>query len=118
MDYDVLVSLARNPSNYGKLNNATHIISGKNASCGDSITIYLVVKNDVINDAKFESTGCLLNKVATSLLLKHLIGRDVSEIKTIDLGYMEKLFGFNISIGRIKCVLLPVDVLKSKFGGV
>ena len=113
MDYDLLVSLARNPTNFGKLENATYVLKGKNASCGDSVTIYLAVENDAIKDAKFEGEGCMLSKAATSLLLKHLVGKSISEINKLDLEYVEDLLEFKVSIGRIKCVLLPVDVLKS-----
>ena len=47
-----------NPRNVGKIEDADGIGEVGNAKCGDIMTIYLKIENDVITDVKFNTFGC------------------------------------------------------------
>jgi nitrogen fixation NifU-like protein len=59
---------ARNPRNFGKLSNATHIAEGINPLCGDKLKIYLRINDDVIEAVRFEGTGCAVAMASASIL--------------------------------------------------
>ena len=48
----------RNPRNVGVIENADGVGEVGNAKCGDIMKIYLKIKDDMIEDAKFETFGC------------------------------------------------------------
>ena len=52
---ELIIDHGRNPRNYGKLENANYSKEGYNPLCGDKITVYLQVHNDVIQAASFEN---------------------------------------------------------------
>jgi nitrogen fixation NifU-like protein len=59
---------ARNPRNFGKLANATHVAEGINPLCGDKLKVYLRVNDDVIEAVQFEGTGCAVAMASASML--------------------------------------------------
>ena len=101
----------KNPENAGKLDVATFTKHLANTSCGDEITVYMKVKSDIIENIKFEGIGCAISIASADILYSYLKGRDISEIKKIDLEYIKKLIGIEVSPGRSKCALLGKDAL-------
>ena len=55
----------------------------KNVSCGDEITLYLVIKNGVVESASFDGSLCSIANFGAELLIDGMIGRKVSDIKKI-----------------------------------
>ena len=54
---DKVMDHFRNPRNVGRIENADGVGEVGNARCGDIMTIYLKIDNDVISDVKFETFG-------------------------------------------------------------
>ena len=48
----------RHPRNVGVIENASGVGEVGNAKCGDIMTMYLQIENDIITDVKFETFGC------------------------------------------------------------
>ena len=48
----------RNPRNVGYMENADGVGEVGNAKCGDIMTIYLKINDDIIEDVSFETFGC------------------------------------------------------------
>ena len=48
----------RNPRNVGVIEDADGVGEVGNAKCGDIMKIYLKIKDDIIEDVKFETFGC------------------------------------------------------------
>lgn len=73
---------SKKPKNFGKL--ASPFFSfGKNPSCGDQITLYLDIQNNIVTDIKFEGHGCALCLSSTSLLTQKIKGKTIDEISDI-----------------------------------
>jgi nitrogen fixation protein NifU and related proteins len=66
------MDLFRNPKNLGKMDDATVVAVAGNPACGDMITFYLKIVNDVIEKAQFESYGCAAN-IATSSIVTEMV---------------------------------------------
>jgi len=54
----VILDHSRSPRNFLKLDGANRIAEGHNPLCGDRVTVYLRLENDVIRDVSFQGEGC------------------------------------------------------------
>lgn len=82
---EVILDHYKRPRNFGPLEGADHKADGHNPLCGDRVTIYIVMDQDVIRDIKFEGEGCAISTASASLMTEILKGKTLAEV--------EKLFG-------------------------
>ena len=73
----------RNPRNVGKIDNADAIGEAGSLACGDSLKIYLKIKDGIVTDAKFQTFGCGSAVASSSILTEMIIGKIVEEVKKI-----------------------------------
>ncbi len=73
----------RNPRNVGKIDNADAIGEAGSLTCGDSLKIYLKIKDGIVTDAKFQTFGCGSAVASSSILTEMIIGKSVEEVKKI-----------------------------------
>jgi nitrogen fixation protein NifU and related proteins len=106
-----ILDYSQNPPNYGKLENCNYTLTAKNPSCGDDLTIFLKVENQIITEAKFLADGCAISKAATSMLLESLIGKEIGKIENIKKEDVLNLLQIDISSTREKCAFLVLDAL-------
>ncbi len=103
----------QNPRNKGKIKNPSSFAEDFNPSCGDRILIELLInKESIIEDVKFNGTGCAISQAAASMLTEMVKGKKIEAVKK--LGKKELLDEIGISLGviRLKCALLPFKALK------
>ena len=58
-------------------------INSNNDSCIDNIDIYVKLKDDIIEDIKFEGEACVIAISSTSILSELLIGKRIDEVNNI-----------------------------------
>ena len=58
-------------------------INSNNESCIDNIDIYVKLKDDLIEDIKFEGEACVIAISSTSILSELLIGKRIDEVNVI-----------------------------------
>lgn len=58
-------------------------INSNNDSCIDNIDIYVKLKDDIIEDIKYEGEACVIAISSTSILSDLLIGKKISEVDNI-----------------------------------
>ncbi|WP_438315555.1 Fe-S cluster assembly scaffold protein NifU [Candidatus Caldatribacterium sp. SIUC1] len=69
----------RNPRNVGRIEDADGVGKVGNPVCGDVMVVYLKIRDDRIEDAKFETFGCGA-AIATSSMATELIkGKTIEE---------------------------------------
>lgn len=71
------------PHNYGELKCASHQAHGHNPLCGDDVEIYLLIKNDGIEDIRFTGQGCAISKSSASIMTDELKGKSLAEVQAI-----------------------------------
>lgn len=72
---ELILDHARSPRHFGKLDDASHHAEGINPLCGDKLKLYFRVNSDnVIEDARFEGSGCAISVASASLLTDTVIG--------------------------------------------
>lgn len=107
---DNILDHSKHPRNTGEIPRAiSH--REENISCGDDLTIDLVIKDGVIEDLQWRGEGCAISQAAMSLLSEDLIGMDVAKAETVKPDTIYKLLGVPIGPRRFKCALLCLHTL-------
>jgi len=73
----------RNPRNVGVIEGADGVGEVGNPLCGDMMTIYLTIKDNVIDDIKFQTFGCGSAIAVSSILTEIARGKMLEEAKKI-----------------------------------
>ncbi len=58
---------------------ANFSLDGVNPSCGDEITLNLLIEDGVIKDGAFEGEGCAISQASADIMLELIIGKTESE---------------------------------------
>ena len=77
---DVIVDHNRRPRNFGRLEQANHSAEGNNPLCGDTLHVFLEMKDDIIRDIRFEGAGCAISTASASLMSEAVKGRSRAEV--------------------------------------
>ncbi len=107
-----ILDLYKNPLNKGIIENPTHEYEKNNPLCGDEIKIQLLIKNNKINDVKFNGVGCAISMASASLLTNKLKSLTVEEANSLNKDDILELIHITLSPVRLKCALLSLDVLR------
>jgi len=89
---DVILDHGKRPRNFHAIEGARRAL-GHNPLCGDQLTVYLVVKDDVIEDVAFEGTGCAISTAAASMMTQALKGKTRAEAEHLFHVYHEVVTG-------------------------
>jgi len=100
----------KSPRNVGIIKNADGIGKAGNILCGDTMKIYIRVKNDRIADIKSQCMGCVVAIANTSLLTTMVKGKKLSEALKITKDDILKRFG-KVPAIKIHCSVLAIDAL-------
>ena len=102
----------KNPRNVGIIENADGIGEVGNAKCGDIMKIYLKIKNDIIEDVKFETFGCGSAIASGSMATELIKGKPVSEaLELSNKAVAEALDG--LPAHKLHCSVLAEEAIKS-----
>jgi len=69
----------RNPRNMGEIPDADGVGVVGNPICGDMMTIYIKVKDDMIEDIKFKTFGCGAAIATSSMITEMAKGKTLEE---------------------------------------
>jgi len=133
---EIILDHNKNPRNYGKLEACTHKAEGYNPMCGDHYSIYLKVRDGIIEEVTFEGAGCAISKSSASMMTANLKGKTVEDAKRIfqefqdwmtsdkpcvevseDICSVEPLQGVREYPTRIKCATLIWHTMNNALNG-
>ena len=80
---EVLIDHNLHPMHLHELPCATCSNAGLNPTCGDSLTLNLVIKDGVITDGSYTGVGCAISNASADIMLDLVIGRSVDDAKHI-----------------------------------
>lgn len=102
----------RNPRNVGIIEDADGVGEVGNAKCGDIMTMYLKIDDDVISDVKFETFGCGSAIASSSMATELIKGKPVSEaLQLTNKAVAEALDG--LPAHKLHCSVLAEEAIKS-----
>lgn len=104
------------PRNFGNLDNPDYFHEEENILCGDRIRMEIKLKSQnacsKIKDIMFSGEGCAISIAAASILTEKVKNRYVSEILNMKSDDVMDLIGVSLTWIRVKCALLPLEVLQ------
>lgn len=86
-----------------------------NAFCGDEIALFLRLdeRRERVTAARFEGQGCALMTASADMLCEAVQGTTTGEVQAYAAEDLLRRYGEPPSPGRLACVLLPYEALKS-----
>jgi nitrogen fixation NifU-like protein len=119
---ELIIDHGRNPRNFGDIPTANRCNEGFNPLCGDKIKIYILEKDNKIEDIKFKGEGCAISVASASLMTQALKGKSIKEAENLfhdfhevvtgkatgeeNLGKLSALSGVAEYPVRVKCATL------------
>jgi nitrogen fixation NifU-like protein len=110
---DVILEHFRHPHNFGSFPSPDMTYEDVNPLCGDRIRIELKLRGDVVEAARFKGDGCAISLAAASLLTEMVVGACIDDGEVVSNDALLSLLKSNIKPSRMKCALLPLEVLRS-----
>ncbi len=124
------------PRNFHKLEGANRTADGYNPLCGDKLTLYLKVADDVIQDVGIQGSGCAISRASASLMSESIKGKTVAQAEKLfkayhamvtrepgtefhddELGDLGVLAGVADYPARVKCATLAWHTLHAALAG-
>lgn len=133
---EIVMDHNRRPRNFGSIADSTSSSEGFNPLCGDQVTVFLKVSDEIVEDVSFEGVGCAISKSSASMMTEGVKGKSVAEALTVFqafrrmltttsdqvedsevLGDLEILKGVSQYPTRIKCATLSWHTLQAALQG-
>lgn len=107
-----IMDIYKNPTRRGDLSGANVSSQKKNPMCGDDISVQMKIVGDVIKDAKFDGSACLVSVVSSEMLLDHLVGKSLTEAKNMTKEKLLEMLNLNLTTSRIACATLALNAVQ------
>ena len=128
----VIMDHYKHPRNKGELEDGTITIDMNNPTCGDEIRLMLDVKDNIVDDVRFEGHGCSISMASASMMTEAVKGQTVDRALemgnefskmmlgedytiTDDMGDIEALSGVSQFPARLKCATLSWKAFEKGF---
>jgi len=119
------------------LEGANRQATGYNPLCGDKITVFLKVENDVVREIRFHGTGCAISTASASLMTERIrgmnptqaealfavfhklvTGKEITEQDRAQLSKLGAFSGVKEFPIRVKCATLPWHTFRAALQGI
>ena len=132
----VILDHNKKPRNFHKLESANRTAEGFNPLCGDRLTVYLELEDEVVKDISFEGSGCAISMAAASMMTQSLKGKSKQDAETLfnefhrmvtgeldleatpnNLGRLTIFSGVRDFPARVKCASLSWHTMRAALHG-
>ena len=79
----VILDHNKKPRNFHQLETANRTAEGFNPLCGDQLTVYMQLEDEVVKDISFVGEGCAISKAAASMMTQSIKGKSKQEAETL-----------------------------------
>ncbi len=133
---ELILDHNKRPRNRRRLEEADRTAQGYNPLCGDHVTVFLNIENDVVIDATFEGSGCAISTASASLMTESVKGKTLQEAQELfakfhrlvtgqeresqearDLGKLVVFSGVCQYPARVKCATLAWHTVNTALQG-
>lgn len=80
---EVIIDHNKHPRHFYEISMPTHHAKGFNPLCGDKLELFLIVKDNLIQDIGFKGTGCAISTASASLMTEALLNKSMTEAKQL-----------------------------------
>lgn len=78
---EIMLDNYTNPFNYETKDEGFIKERGSIDTCIDDINIYIKIEDNIIKDAYFDGEACAISTSSTSIMLKNIIGKSITEVE-------------------------------------
>ncbi|MCG8408797.1 MAG: SUF system NifU family Fe-S cluster assembly protein [Phycisphaerales bacterium] len=126
----------KSPRNRRRLEDADRRADGYNPLCGDKITVFIDLEDDLVKEVTFEGSGCAISTASASMMTQSLKGKTLDEAKALfakfhslitgepceiqngpELGKLEVFSGVCQYPARVKCATLAWHTVNAALEG-
>lgn len=115
---EIILQHFKKPKNFGRLSDYTSSAQAVNPLCGDKFSMQLKIEKGIVKDIAFEGEGCAISTASASLLSEYVKNKKILDLKNFDKSVILKLLGIELSANRLKCALLPLELLHKTIGSI
>lgn len=109
---DKVLDHFQNPRNVGEIDSASGVGTVGNPSCGDIMTMYIKVENNIITDIKFKTFGCGAAIATSSITTEMVKGKTLEDAEKLTRGEVADALGGLPPI-KMHCSNLATDALRA-----
>ncbi|MEK9179695.1 MAG: iron-sulfur cluster assembly scaffold protein, partial [Patescibacteria group bacterium] len=106
-----LLAEYKDPYHFEKRKKYTHSASSFNAFCGDKVEVYLSVRKNVIKEAYFYGSGCVISTASASMLMSFVENKKIADVLKINQKDVIRLLNVSLTPTRLKCALLSLETI-------
>lgn len=77
---EVILDHYRNPRRRGSIDGDHVHADGNNPSCGDELSLDVVIEGNVVADAAMQGQGCSISQASASMMMEAIVGKSIPEI--------------------------------------
>ena len=100
------------PRNVGEIENPDGVGQVGNAKCGDIMKMYLKIRDNVIQDVKFETFGCGSAIASSSMATEMIKGKTIDEALAVTNRQVVDALG-GLPAHKLHCSVLAEESIKS-----
>lgn len=91
---EIIMEHYLNPINRSVIEDDRYIkVNSNSESCIDNLDLYVLFEDNIIKDIHFEGEACAISTSATSIMIKLLINKTISEVKELINNYYSMING-------------------------
>ena len=109
---DTVMDHFMHPRNVGEIPDADGVGEVGNAKCGDIMKMYLEIKDDRIEDAKFETFGCGSAIASSSMATELIKGKTIEEALAVTNKQVVDALG-GLPAYKLHCSVLAEESIKA-----
>ena len=127
---EVILDHSKSPRNFGVLDQYTCTAEGNNPMCGDQLTVYVDIKDDIISDVSYRARGCAISVASASIMSSIIKGKTIEEVNILfdkfhklcmgeevedddDIERLRVLSGVSKFPTRVKCATMSWHAIQS-----
>ena len=107
---DIVMEHFNNPRNTGVIENADGVGEVGNPVCGDMMTFYIKVKDNILEDVKFQTFGCVAAIAVSSIVSEMAKGKKLEDALQITRQKVAESLG-GLPPNKMHCSNLGADAL-------
>ena len=130
---EMILDHSKNPKNFGVLDRYTCTAEGNNPMCGDQLTVYVNVKDNIVSDVSYRARGCAISVASASIMSQMIKGKTLEEVNILfdkfhrlcmgedieedeDTETLQALSGVSKFPTRVKCATMSWHAVKEAIG--
>jgi nitrogen fixation NifU-like protein len=102
----------RRPRYRGELPDATRSAEDVNPLCGDRVRLAVRLDGPTVMDARFSGDSCAICTASADMLIETIHGASVAQAAAVTTADLLAALEADIRPTRMRCVTLPLDVLR------